>query len=340
MMLRLCLIFALFFLNQSYLNANNSIDLFVKSQQLQPLSKSSPLLDIANKGKKLIAVGERGHILVKSDKNDWRQIESPTTSMLTKVFFLNDRLGWAVGHDATILHTADSGESWSIQMSSTEIDKPFFDVLFFNPLDGVAIGAYGLFYRTSDGGMNWQQAFHESLLFEDDIEYLADLKSTDNGLYLSERAFLLPHFNRLLLLSDNRLLLIGESGLLAISSNQGETFSKLAFSYDGSLFSAIETKSGIYLMGLRGHLFKSNHSLSKWKKINIPTDASINNAFNHSGATYFVGNGGFVLRMSDESKFEEIANLKGQNILALAAGNDDQFWSVGSMGVKEIANNK
>ena len=57
---------------------------------------------------------------------------TPTSVQLTKVFFLHDKLGWAVGHDATIVHTQDGGQTWTLQMQSSEIEKPFLDVVFLD----------------------------------------------------------------------------------------------------------------------------------------------------------------------------------------------------------------
>ena len=40
----------------------------------------------------------------------------PVSSDLTAVFFVDDKQGWAVGHDGVILHTADGGETWALQL--------------------------------------------------------------------------------------------------------------------------------------------------------------------------------------------------------------------------------
>ena len=65
-----------------------------------PGAEHSMLLDIAAAGERLVAVGERGHILVSEERGEsWRQVEVPTTAMLTRVFFFDETLGWAVGHD-------------------------------------------------------------------------------------------------------------------------------------------------------------------------------------------------------------------------------------------------
>ena len=33
------------------------------------------------------------------------------------MFFVDDKQGWAVGHDGVILHTGDGGETWTLQLS-------------------------------------------------------------------------------------------------------------------------------------------------------------------------------------------------------------------------------
>jgi len=45
----------------------------------------------------------------------WRQVPVPTRTMLTGVTFVDDSLGFAVGHDSVILHTSDGGKIWERQ---------------------------------------------------------------------------------------------------------------------------------------------------------------------------------------------------------------------------------
>ena len=67
-----------------YANANNE----TTSSVLAPLASKSLLLDIVNiKQKKLVAVGERGHVLISADGNNWQQVVVPTQATLTSVFF-------------------------------------------------------------------------------------------------------------------------------------------------------------------------------------------------------------------------------------------------------------
>lgn len=313
----------------STLSAKPSDPIF---SQVQPLAVSSLILDIANVGAGLVAVGERGHALVYD--GSWHQVATPVSSQLTKVFFLNEKRGWAVGHDATILQTQDGGQTWQLQMHSPEIEKPFLDVVFLDENNGIAIGAYGLFYRTNDGGAHWSDEFHEELLAEEDVAYLAELKGSDQSAYLSARASLLPHFNRILTLTDGRLLLVGELGLVAVSGDQGKTFTRTNFDYDGSMFNAVETKNAVYVMGLRGHIFKADVSLSQWNQIELPVQSSINGAMVVSDdALYLVGNAGIVIKLNEDDTSSIVTRRQGENLVSIAKDNQGNMWLSGSQGL-------
>ena len=119
------------------------------------LAVDNLLTDISEVGDNLLAVGKWGNIVYTNDMGNWKQASSPVQSLLTSVFFINDELGWAVGHDATILNTIDGGRSWSIQQFLPELDRPLLDIVFFDEKEGLVVGAYGMSYRTLDGGKTW-----------------------------------------------------------------------------------------------------------------------------------------------------------------------------------------
>ena len=76
----------------------------------------SLLLDVVYAGKRLVAVGERGHILLSDDEGySWSQADVPVMSTLTSIFFIDASVGWAVGHDAVVLKTQDGGQTWKKQ---------------------------------------------------------------------------------------------------------------------------------------------------------------------------------------------------------------------------------
>ncbi|GIU37704.1 YCF48-related protein [Shewanella schlegeliana] len=304
-------------------------------QQIQPLAANSLVLDIVNNQNALVAVGERGHAFIYRDS--WRQVPTPTQALLTKAFFITPDKGWAVGHDATILHTIDGGMSWKLQMQSQEIEKPFLDILFFTEQHGVAVGAYGLFYRTIDGGKTWNSEYHQELLFEEDVAYLEELKAEDEALYLSERSTLLPHFNRIIHATDNTLIMVGELGLVATSKDQGKNWLKQDFLYEGSLFNASIVGDTAFVMGLRGNIFKSDLSLVDWEKVSLPVDSTINAGIRlGEGRLRLVGNAGVIIDISATGESQLVEQRQGENLVAIAEDSEGNLWVAGNKGLIKL----
>ena len=68
-------------------------------------------------GSRIIGVGIHGVIIYSDDQGkNWQQSKVPTTKTLTAIDCLNDKLCWAVGHDAYILKTTDGGENWKLKV--------------------------------------------------------------------------------------------------------------------------------------------------------------------------------------------------------------------------------
>lgn len=303
-----------------------------------PLASKTLLLDIAIiADNKLVAVGHHGHILTSSDGSNWNQASVPVQSTLTSVFFINNQLGWAVGHDATILNTTDGGVTWKIQLYKPEIEKPLFDVIFKSPNEGVAIGAYGLTFRTQDGGKSWHNEFHDELLFPEDATYLSELKLEDEIAYLDEASFILPHFNRLVL--DGRTLyVVGEIGLIAKSNDFGKQWVPLESIYQGSFFDIARTTQGsLLVVGLRGHVFRSQTNGTSWQLIKTNTTALINDiVISEDGRIFLLANNGTLLESLDDGQsFSLKIQLDGK---ALIAGTwfNNKLMAVSDVGIKTI----
>ncbi|BAJ01826.1 WD40/YVTN/BNR-like repeat-containing protein [Shewanella violacea] len=308
---------------------------YVKGQ-IQALAIDSIILDIATNGDTVLAVGERGHVFIFDEQASpqWQQVSSPTRAHLTKAFLITPQLGWAVGHDATIIHTRDGGETWQLQMESKEIEKPLLDIHFFDELNGIAVGAYGLFYRTSDGGESWKSEYHQELLFEEDVDYLAELKAEDEALYLSERSTLLPHFNRVISTIDGQLVMVGELGLVAVSNDQGRNWQKLDFIYEGSMFNAVYVKDTLFVMGLRGHVFKTDASMTNWIEISLPVTSTINGVMvKKDGKLRLVGNAGVVIDVTLAGKSQLIEQRQGENLVSIAQDPQGHTWIAGTKGL-------
>jgi hypothetical protein len=194
------------------------------------LAASSTLLGVAVAGERLVAVGQRGHILLSDDGKDWRQVEVPVNAMLNRVRFRDAKRGWAVGHDGTILATADGGQTWQLQHYDPE-GRPLYDVLFLDGANLVALGGYGTYLTTADDGRTWARR---------------DFPLTELG----------QHFNAATRLNDGTLLIAGERGLLARSKDGGASWELLDSPYTGSFFGALPVgDKGALVFGLRGNLY-------------------------------------------------------------------------------------
>ena len=124
-------------------HADSRLD--VDYAEIQPLAAESVLLDVTRVGDRLVAVGERGHVVWSDDGEKWLQAENvPTRATLTTVFALGERL-WAGGHDAVIITSGDRGRTWTREHFDPEAGQAVMDLLFTDEQNGVAIGSYGLY---------------------------------------------------------------------------------------------------------------------------------------------------------------------------------------------------
>lgn len=309
---------------------------------MSPKAHQSLLLDLhVINQQRIIAVGERGHILLSKNGQDWQQISSPVDVTLTDVFFVDEQHGWIVGHDATILHSQNGGVSWHIQQYLPVLEKPLFNIVFKNSKEGIAVGAYGLFYRTKDGGKDWQLEFHEEFLMAEDVDYLASLKVEDEEAYLDERSSILPHFNHLEI-DGHTLYLVGEMGTIAKSNDFGQYWQIIPAFYHGSLFSLMKTKQGrILAVGLRGHVFKLDNNGKRWEQVNASTQVLLNAIFTdaENQYIYLVGNDGTLLQSIDNGENFSALNHRLASDITYGVWFNQQLIIVSDNGVYALKQN-
>lgn len=305
------------FLGSISAQANESVRPAIMSK----LVNKSLMLDISKVGEHaLIAVGERGHVVRSTDGSNWQQMPVPTQTTLTAVTFYDQLLGWAVGHDSTILHTNDGGFSWVVQQHLPKLQRPLLDISFKNQFEGVAVGAYGLFYRTTDGGKTWIQEHHVSLLPQEDVEYLEELRKEDEEAYFEERNSILPHFNRIYV--DGRTsYLTGEMGLIAKSHDFGKSWVRFPDIYHGSFFDVKRTAKGNLLaVGLRGNVFRSLKNGTPWLHSDTETTALLNQiVVANEDQLFIIGNAGVLLESNDDGlTFSRHNQADGKGLIAAA----------------------
>lgn len=320
----------------------NLLTSVAKADTKLALVKSSLLLDITSVNQQaLVAVGERGHILRKEIEQPWQLITSPADITLTSVSTSFNNKVWAAGHQGTILMSADAGKNWQVNFKA-DTNSPFMDIVFFNEKHGIAIGAYGLFYRTLDGGKSWQKELHPSILLPDDQAYLAEVKAESDQLYKEEVAALQPHLNQVSLLNQNQLIMVGEFGLIATSTDKGRNWQRLDDIYVGSFFD-VAAQSQVIVSGLRGHVFYTEptqdvNQSTQWHPIELSEPVNINALIQLPDQTWrLFGNSQTYWKWSaGMEQAEPVAKLNSKAIVGAVVFNHN-IWLVGDKGLEQIA---
>jgi predicted RND superfamily exporter protein/photosystem II stability/assembly factor-like uncharacterized protein len=281
------------------------------------LATRSLLLDVASAGERLVVVGEWGHALLSDDQGaSWRQARSvPTRVTLTEVFFVDRRLGWAVGHDATVIHTRDGGETWRRQFFAPSEEVPLLTVWFADARHGFAAGGFGLLIETRDGGESWQRL---ALGGPEEDPHLSHLFGGPGGV----------------------LVLAAEAGAIYRSQPVGGPWQRLELPYPGSFWGGLTLDSGAMLLfGMRGHAFRSEDGGGSWRPVETGTDQSLQSGVQLSdGSVVLVGLGGVVAVSRDDGLQFTASNEAGRKgFAAVGEAADLRPLLVGEVGVQTIS---
>ncbi|MCW5726399.1 YCF48-related protein [Parvibaculum sp.] len=281
------------------------------------LAPESLLLDATYADGRLVAVGEYGHVVYSDDRGvTWTQAASvPTQATLTGVTFVNAKLGFAVGHDATIIRTRDGGENWDLVYHDAESEMAFMAVYFENEERGFALGAFAFMVETQDGGEpdSWEERSLSDGLLDD------------------------YHLNKLFADKDGDLYIAAEFGIVYHSSDKGRTFDRIQTQYEGSFWGGFGMSDGsVMVFGMRGNAFRSWDKGQSWTKVDTGTDKSIAGGVQLGGGKIvLVGLQGYVGYSDDNGKsFVEVTRADRLGYAAVSDGPDGQIVVFGEPGAK------
>lgn len=303
----------------------------------------APLMGLARAGDRLVAVGERGAVLLSDDAGvSWRQARQvPVSVTLTGVQFVGPKLGWAVGHQGVVLNTTDGGEHWSRQLDGRQVaelmlaearatgddkaaadaerlvaegaDKPLLDLSFRDEREGLVVGAFNLALKTSDGGQTWQA--------------MSTRLPNPRGahLYAVTR-------------EGSRILMAGEQGVVLHSSDDGAHFERIATPYAGSFFHVRTETSGAWLLaGLRGNVWRSTDAGRTWSVVASPAPVSVTASVRDAqGHVWLMNQAGQILRPQGD-RLNVIAPTPAQQPSALLRLPDGGWLIAGWNGITRIA---
>jgi len=295
-------------------------DVLDSPAQPSALAARAPLAALAKAGARLVAAGQRGHILYSDDQGKtWHQAAVPLSSDLLALSFPSAQLGWAVGHDGVILASSDAGKSWRRQLDGRQLgaqmvafyeqalagaaageakplaaalaearrfaaqgaENPLLDVWFADVRQGYAVGAFGLFLQTRDGGAHWEPLLH--LADNPKALHLYAVRGLAGSVYA-----------------------VGEQGLALRLDAQSGRFEAMSLPYQGTLFGITGDAAMLLVHGLRGHALRSSDGGRSWSELATGVQAGLT-------AHARLADGGWLL-----------ASQSGQLLLSRDAGQSFQ----------------
>lgn len=297
-------------------------------------------------GERLLAAGARGHIVYSDDEGaSWQQAQVPVSADLTALHFVDPKQGWAVGHEGVVLHTADGGASWELQLDGRRANKlvlehvralpadtdpaardallaeaeravtegpslPLLDVWFADARQGFVVGAYNLIFHTRDGGKTWQPWVERTQ--NERFYHLYGIRGSDAGVYIA-----------------------GELGLaLRLDADAGR-FVAMQTPYEGSWFGLL-TKPGLVLAyGLRGTAYRSLDDGQTWQIVATGITTSITaGQVLADGRLLLCSQAGDVLVSADDGASFQRIGLKAPMSCAGIAASGDTLVLSGPRGVR------
>ncbi|NML97745.1 glycosyl hydrolase [Paraburkholderia sp. RP-4-7] len=304
-----------------------------------------PMTAVASAGSRLVGVGQRGVIVVSDDHgHSWRQVPSPVQSDLTAVAFPTPSEGWAVGHDGVILHTSNGGMNWSKQLdgrisnerfvayyrsaaargdtSAAPYQKqeennakggaslPYLDVWFDNAEHGYAVGSFGSFAVTNDGGRTWQPG----------------LEHVDNPDFLNLNA---------IRGIGGEVYIAGERGTVFRLDRASGQFKRLQTGYAGSFFGIVGNEKRLFAFGLRGTVYQSADQGATWQKADTGTDSTLNGATVLGDGRIVICGSRAMLLVADpvSGAFQRVSTDTPMLFAGIAADGADRVALGGSSGM-------
>jgi photosystem II stability/assembly factor-like uncharacterized protein len=343
------------------------------SMQLPKVS-TSMLLDIASAGGRLVAVGERGHILHSGDGGEsWTQAEVPTTAMLTRVYFYDDKLGWAVGHDGNVMHSRDGGVHWELQRDGVAEQAQINEQRAGRAVRRVEELREQMATAADEERDALAEALDEAQWVMDNAREILDaplyapplmdvwfatpeqgwasgaygvlLHTSNGGRNWADWSYKVDnpdelHLNGVSGGPGGQLYLASEWGTVFVSGNSGESWNPVESGYDGSFFGVIANPGTgtVFAYGLLGTVYRSVDGGENWEELSSGVQASLfGAAFSPDGALVLVGQGGTATRTEDDGlSFTALIQPRRQGLYGVAPYGKSGFMVTGQGGSKPL----
>ena len=286
----LTLLLSISILSAAYFNYDTGLALKAKNASEATMTAMEKRYD------KILSVGVHGIILSSEDSGStWRQVDRvPFSNTLTDIYCVSDTQCWAIGHDASIFHTIDSGETWTLQYEDEFFDAPLLSIYMSDYLYGVAIGAFGTSLKTDNGGETWEKALVTDDPYEPHLNYIFS-SSRMKGM-----------------MGNDLIFVVGELGQIHVSDNDGKSWRLIDTGYFGSLWGGISVnQTQMILLGMSGKVLLVTFEDEKLNDFKVETIfIGIKNSLTEikklkNGKFVVSGNGGVISIIDMENKTTE-----------------------------------
>ncbi len=276
------------------------------------------LTALAQAGTRIVAVGERGIIILSDDGGvSWRQAAVPSSVSLAAVQFPTPTHGWAVGHYGVILHSRDGGATWSRQLDGVQAAQLMLGdaqaqvqsqaqarTQARTPDSATAAQAYLAEAQrmVADGPDKPFLALHFSDARNGIVvgAYNLALRTRDGGANWTPISGLLdnPGGQHLYAVgaAGDAVYIAGEQGLLLRSTDAGSRFERIEMPYKGSFFALGIADGQVVVGGMGGNVFRSRDDGASWHRIAVPVPVSVTALRAQDGALLMANQAGMLLR--------------------------------------------
>lgn len=331
------------------------------------LADESLLTASTRAGDRMVAVGERGHIIYSDDQGKtWSQGKVPVSTTLTSVYFPTPKEGWAVGHGAVILHSSDGGETWEKQLDGSKAA----DLVIATMKDQIAAMEAKIDAAPEDEKKDLEWTLDGMVFGLEDAQadkkvgpwkplldvwfankntgfavgsYGFIFRTDDGGKTWKDWAAHVPnpdrfHLNGIAEITGGALVMVGEAGTIFLSTDHGDSWEPVESPYTGSFFGVMGTGdvNEILAFGLRGNVFMSTDLGKTWVTVSNDSSNTLNSgAVAKDGRITLVGNGGTVLVSSNNAEtFRTYFRTDRQGVMSILPVSDEELVLFGEGGVK------
>jgi photosystem II stability/assembly factor-like uncharacterized protein len=195
------------------------------------------------------------------------------------------------------------------------VANPLMDVWFRDANTGFAVGAFGEFLKTGDGGVSWTS--------------IADRLDNDERVHLNAITG-----------KGDLMYIAGEAGHVYRSEDGGMHWSALSPDPEnGSFFTVnIISDDQVFISGLRGAMYRSVDGGKSWKQVSESLHKNMNGIYFVGDTVLAAGNDGAFLRSRDGGRtFLPSPRKNRLTVASVTEAADGSYVLVGAGGVEIVA---